>query len=580
MKYFKHNFIKSRYGVLPFIAVLLVFFIVIFVFIEGEKREILHTKNLQDTGREAEIVTLMIKDALTKGDYVAVENFISSWGEKRNDIMKATVVSKNNFIIGSYSSPYKAVEPHPMEIKLNYGDGKQATLKLIIDDYHITDLFYKTTLKLFFSVLLVFLMAGFFIWRVLGVTAFRPLENEIKLRKQYEKESIDAKNIAESANNAKSEFLSRMSHELRTPLNAIIGFSQLLEIDCTDEDRRGNLNEISAAGKHLLGLINDILELSKIEAGHIEVSLDEVSIYDLIECSFAMVSGLAHNRQIQLVNQLEGKKNIYVLADKFKLNQVFINLISNAIKYNKENGQVKISITELKGERVKINFTDTGNGLSEEQQLCLFQSFKRLGAEHSNIEGSGIGLVITRKLIGLMGGEIGVDSEIGKGSTFWIILPLIKSKILSVTKNDIQDTESKHLVGSINKTVKDSKKVLYIEDNPANTRLIESTIDKFTACDCYSAVNGYDGVEKALKLKPDLILLDIDLPDINGYEVFKKLREYNELTNTPVVAVSANAMRPDIDKALDLGFFDYVTKPIDISTLINIVNKVVTNKEL
>ena len=417
----KINFIKSKYGFLPFVGILLFLFIVVFFFIEDDKREIYYDKNLKDTEREAEILSLMIKDSLTKGDYVAVENFISSWGERRSDLNKVKVASKNNFIIGSYSKDYKAVEPHNISINMNYGGGKQATLELVVDFAHIGDLFYRSTIKLFVSVLIIFLVIGVLLWRVLAITAFRPLENEIKLRHQFEEELVKAKDMAETANNAKSEFLSRMSHELRTPLNAIIGFSQLLEHDCKDELVKVNVREIYVAGKHLLGLINDVLELSKIEAGHIDVDLGTVDINYLLDSTFGMLSAIASKNNIRLVNCIEEKNNVYVLADQYKLNQVFINLISNAIKYNSESGEVKADVNILQDKRVRINITDTGNGLSEEEQLHLFKPFERLSAENTGIEGSGIGLVISRKLIELMGGEIGVDSEVGCGSTFWVI---------------------------------------------------------------------------------------------------------------------------------------------------------------
>ena len=573
MDYLKFNFIKSKYGFLPFVGVMLFFIVIIFFIVESEKREILHEKNMQDTQREAEMLSLMIRDALTKGDYVAVENFISSWGTKRKDIVKAIVVSKNNFIIGDYAADYKAVDPHDVKIKLNYGDNKQATLSLIVDHAYFYKLFDSAAIKLFVSVFFIFLVLGFALWQVLEITAFRPLVNEIKLRKQYEKQLVDAKVLAETASNAKSEFLSRMSHEFRTPLNAILGFSQLLELEYSDEKSKQNVNEILVAGRHLLGLINDVLEISKIEAGHVEISLEKVCIYDVVNQSFKMLAGIAAEKNIQLINQLEENKDICVLADPYKLTQVFVNLISNAVKYNKDNGEVKVYVDIIEDGKVKINFTDTGYGLSEEQQLNLFTPFERLGAENSSIEGSGIGLVISHKLIGLMGGGIGVDSEIGMGSTFWITLPSSEKNTLTEIRSDVSGINSELLSEPLNSTVKSSKNILYIEDDPANMRLVESVIKNYTAYSFLSAVNGIDGIDVAVKQQPNLILLDINLPDLNGFEILQKLRSHSELTNTPVVAVSANAMQHDIDKALNSGFFDYVTKPIDVSLLLNIINK-------
>ena len=572
----KINFIKSKYGFLPFVGVLLFLFVIVFFIVEAEKREIYYKKNLQDTKREAEILSLMIKDSLTKGDYVAVENFISSWGLKRSDINKAKVFSENNFIIGDYNKDYEAVEPHNIKISINYGGGKQATLEMVVDFAHIGDLFYHSTIKLFASMLIMFLIIGALLWRVLAITAFRPLENEIKLRHQFEEELVKAKDMAETANNAKSEFLSRMSHELRTPLNAIIGFSQLLEEECEDKGLKENVREIYIAGKHLLGLINDVLELSKIEGGYIKIDLDSVDINHLIDSTFGMLSTIASKRNVKLINCIEEKNNIFVLADQYKLSQVFINLVSNAIKYNIEDGEVKVSIESLKNERIKINFTDKGNGLSEEEQLHLFQPFERLGAENTSVEGSGIGLVITRKLIELMGGEIGVDSEIGCGCNFWITLPLAKKEMLV----DIRKSDSESLSdNSKNSTYNLSKKILYIEDNPANMRLVEKIIKKYTSFHFLSSVSGNDGINLAIKQKPDLILLDLNLPGINGFDVFEMIRKNKALSSTPVIAVSANSMQHDIDKALSQGFLDYIVKPVDIYSLRNILNKILSEHE-
>lgn len=568
----KVDFIKSKYGFLPFVGVLLVLFVIVFFLVESEKREIYYNKNLQDTEREAEILSLMIKDALTKGDYVAVENFISSWGLKRSDINKVKVVSRNNFILGDYSKTYKAVEPHNIKININYGGGKQATLELIVDFANIGELFYLSTIKLFVSVLIIFLVIGGVLWRVLAITAFRPLENEIALRHKFEEELVEAKDLAEMANNAKSEFLSRMSHELRTPLNAIIGFSQLLELDCKEEQSKENVKEIYVAGKHLLGLINDVLELSKIETGYIEMDLGSVELNYLFDSVLSMLSSIASKNNIRLVNGLEEENNIYVVADQYKLNQVFINLISNAIKYNSESGEVKLEVVLLKDEKVRINFTDTGKGLSEKDQLHLFQPFERLGAENTDVEGSGIGLVITRKLIELMGGEIGVDSKIGCGSTFWIVLPLAKKEILvDISKSSESESLSNDYKNSTHNL---SKKILYIEDNSANMRLVEDIIKKHTSFELLSSMNGNDGIKMAIEQKPDLILLDLNLPDMNGFDVFESIRKNMELKNTPVVAVSANAMQHDVDRAIELGFLDYIVKPIDLFSFKNMLNKI------
>lgn len=384
-------------------------------------------------------------------------------------------------------------------------------------------------------------------------------------KKQSESALIEAMQSAEKASSAKSDFLSSMSHELRTPMNAIIGFSQLLEMDLEDPQQKENAYEIRHAGEHLLSLIDEILDLSKIESGRITTSIEDVSLNSAIEECLPLVSPLAEKHQIRINNLLN--KEYIIRADYGRLKQVLLNLLSNAIKYNKERGKVDITCDSKKDKHLRINFVDSGIGISEEQISAIFSPFERAGAEQTDIEGTGIGLVITKKLMELMDGKIGVDSVSGVGSTFWIELSFSEINPLPEKVN-----LSKEEVQSISKQNKFGKTILYIEDNPANLKLVTQAINTKTDYDIISAPNVALGVELAESHQPCLILMDINLPEIDGYQGLEILKNNAKTQHIPVVAISANAMPTDISKGKGAGFLDYLTKPIDMKRLFSCID--------
>lgn len=400
-----------------------------------------------------------------------------------------------------------------------------------------------------------------------------------QLEKLVEERTITMKSAldeAERANATKSEFLSHMSHELRTPLNAIIGFSQMLELDekILNETQNGNVKEILDAGIHLLSLINDVLDLAKIESGKLEVSIEKVNIDEVLLSSLTLIQTHAAERQIEIIDNLSDK-GYSVEADFTRLKQVLLNLLSNAVKYNRESGKITISSKIADNQRIRISVTDTGEGLTDTEITKLFTPFERID-EFTNVEGTGIGLVITKHLVELMGGAIGVSSCKGKGSTFWIelvnnTLPSEKTKINKKNADDPFHRE---------KNLGAEYTVLYIEDNPANLRLVTQLLNQQANIKLYSAEEPLYGIKLALEHTPDLVLLDINLPNIDGYEVFKRLRN-NEMTkNIPVIAISANAMQKDIERGIAAGFDKYITKPINVQELLQaVISKLVENNK-
>lgn len=395
---------------------------------------------------------------------------------------------------------------------------------------------------------------------------FVSVQTDISTRIMAEQESVFAREEAEKANLAKSEFLSSMSHELRTPLNAIIGFSELISYDETlTADLQENAGEISKAGHHLLTLINEILDLSKIESGNMSLELETVSVAELAGECYSLIDSIAEKHQITVINEVTG--NLGVRADYMRLKQVLLNLLSNAIKYNRENGQVTIKAERTPDmQRVRITITDTGIGIADKDLKKLFKPFSRLAENQMTVEGTGIGLTITKKIVEMMYGQINFDSTVGVGSSFWIEMPYVKPvEKVANTETDIP-VEAEAVYA-------EKRRVLYIEDNPANVKLVEKILSEIGFIDYEIAMTPQEGIQLAAHQRPHLILLDINLPDMNGYEVLNILRMNRKLANTRVFAVTANAMPSDLEKGEKAGFDDYLTKPLNVNEFIKKVKK-------
>jgi PAS domain S-box-containing protein len=392
---------------------------------------------------------------------------------------------------------------------------------------------------------------------------------DVTERKQFEHalqetnaEVESARAAAEKANLAKSEFLSSMSHELRTPLNGVLGFAQLLasETPPPSPAQQRSIDQILKAGWYLLRLINEILDLAMIESGKVTMSQESMSLGDVLQDCESMIEPQAQKRGITL-SFPPHEQRLYVHGDRTRVKQVMINLLSNAIKYNGPGGAVIVQCVDTGAGRMRISVRDTGAGLEPEQLAQLFQPFNRLGKESGSEEGTGIGLVVTKQLVELMGGTIGVESTVGVGSVFWVELAIASVPALDLGHAD--QAGGPHEPAASRATPA-SHTLLYVEDNPANLTLVEQLVARRGDLKLLTAIDGHLGIKLARAYQPDLILMDINLPGISGYGALKILREDPLTAHIPIMALSANAVPRDIEKGLEAGFFRYLTKPIKV----------------
>jgi PAS domain S-box-containing protein len=393
--------------------------------------------------------------------------------------------------------------------------------------------------------------------------------HDVTERARIEAALRDAKEEADRANYEKSEFLSRMSHELRTPLNAILGFGQLLERQNPTAHQRARVDHIMSAGRHLLNLINEVLDISRIEAGHLQLSVEPVGVRELLKEALDLMRPLAADRAMQLLGDAQLDEDLFVVADRQRLKQVLLNLLTNAVKYTAVGGRVTVSVQPSGPTTTRIVVTDTGAGIPTEKLTRLFTPFDRLGVEQSGVEGTGLGLALCQRLMHAMAGEIGVTSTVGEGSAFWIELPAVGSPLKTLPRNRTQPVDFASTAGA--------GKILYIEDNLSNLTLVEEMLAEHPGIELLTAMQGGLGLDLARQHSPDLILLDLHLPDLRGHEVLARLRQDEVTRDIPVVVISADATARQIQRLMAAGARSYLTKPLDIGEFFRVIDEALRN---
>ena len=380
---------------------------------------------------------------------------------------------------------------------------------------------------------------------------------------------INLAHEAVSSSNHKSAFITSMNHELRTPMNAILGFAQLLEINVMEpltDDQQSAVEHILRNGTHLLELIDQMLDLNKIEAGTLPLNMEDISARDVFNETMYLIQARAKNEDIKIIDKTTDQDLPLLWTDSTRLIQVLLNLMTNAVKYNRKGGQVTLSCELIPEQMLRISVVDNGIGIPLEQQDALFSPFERLGHELGQIDGSGIGLSITKQIVEMLGGHIGFESEHEKGSTFWVEISL----------SDQQSTDLSEMNASEVTQMNDSERertVLYIEDNEDSVHLVEAIFGQIGNIQLLTAENATIGFDISTSTKPDLILMDINLPGMNGIQALKRLQRTRETRNIPVIAVTSNTQVKDIEEGLKAGFKAYITKPIQVTEFINTIDE-------
>jgi PAS domain S-box-containing protein len=406
-----------------------------------------------------------------------------------------------------------------------------------------------------------------------ALIGFQETARDISDRKEAEAIVARAREDAEQANNAKSEFLSRMSHELRTPLHAILGFGELLERGELRADQREKIVQITKGGRHLLELINEVLDLSRIERGELRLSVEPVHVGVLVQETLELIAPLAAARSVTLQAPVAGAAELHVLADRQRLKQVLLNLLSNAVKYNHVGGEVALAYSAVGSATVRFDVADSGAGIAAQGLARVFEPFERLGAEASEVEGTGLGLALSKRLVEAMEGEIGVESALGEGTRFWVQLVRADAPEVRAERPDDEEAPVPDRVRGPARTV------LYVEDNPSNIKLAETILAERPEIRLIVATQGDLGLALAREHRPALVLLDLNLPDASGEDVLRQLRSDPAMSTVPIVIVSADATPGQVERLLAIGADDYLTKPFGIEEFLAVVDSAAVGEE-
>lgn len=396
---------------------------------------------------------------------------------------------------------------------------------------------------------------------------------DVAERKQAETQVRIAKEEAERANQAKSEFLSRMSHELRTPLNAILGFAQLLELEELTGTQKESIDHIADGGRHLLELINEVLDIARIESGRIALSLEPVSLTEVIQESFDLIRPLAVENNIELLPWTTDDYEVHVYADRQRAKQVLLNLLSNAVKYNRPEGSVELRVEHMFG-RMRVTVSDTGLGIPPDKLGDIFTPFHRLGAEQTDVEGTGLGLALSKRLVEAMGGTLSVQSTVGEGTAFYFDLAIVDAPLTALEQD--AHNAAHHSAGMPPPSPilpGEHKTLLYIEDNLSNLRLVERILADRPDIKVMAAMHGGLGLDLAREHVPDMILLDLNLPDMHGDELIQILHAHPRTNGIPVVILSADATESQVERLMNRGALAYLTKPLDVKRFLKLVNE-------
>jgi signal transduction histidine kinase/ActR/RegA family two-component response regulator len=476
--------------------------------------------------------------------------------------------------VGSEEDPSRLVVTTADTLPLN-GDVVRDTVKVGVDDW----LLITTAKRSLVGALAGQTQTGVLVGGLVLALLTAGLVEVLGKRREYalhlvEERTVDleaARQAAEDANRSKSEFLSRMSPELRTPLTAVLGFGQLLELEPLRTDQQESVAQILKGGRHLLDLINEVLDISRIEAGELSLSPEAVHVEELLQEGVDLIRPLADQHGIQLVLDHSGACDCYVFADRQRAKQVLLNLLSNAVKYNRARGTVALSCAQATDTEVRINVTDTGPGIPAERVGRLFTAFERLGAEHTTVEGTGIGLALSQRLAGAMGGHLGVESTLGHGSTFYVELPRVEGPLHRYERlNGHTDPTP------VTPAAEHRRVVLHIEDNLSNLKLVERIFARRPDVEVVAAMQGSLGMELAREHSPALVLLDLHLPDMGGDQVLQRLRDDPATASIPVVIVSADATPGQVQRLLTAGATAYLTKPIQVRELLAVLDDALT----